>query len=238
MSETIIESTEDFDEESPSSIKQGAQRYFILAGVLTTLLFVYLFVSMSMDDDSDDNSVNKKTAVPEQLQEADINNPSSAVAEFNRSLEQNGQAPQAANQKVVNSGLPDDLSPRKTASNADVAETQDRRRQKNAKPEKEITIAPTPFQKFQEQEELRAMRSLASLSSLGDDSAFYGDETQSSKRKTRSVPTKKNQTIEEKQTAIRQQISEITAYREAIERGDINPSTPPPSIQNLMRGDK
>lgn len=229
---------DDLENEKPSTVKEGFQRWLIVAGVLITLLFVYLFFAMSAKEKEKEVAEVKEEEVPQQVQEA-ATPKSEAIQRFQESINE----PDRSNygEKVKTTSIKEAYAPRKTASYKESQESSQKRQTIIGQSNNQQEEKKTPYQQYLENEQMRAYKSLSSQGSIGDDSAFYDKEPE----KKSSQPTNQSaqrlqprESIQSKQQRIRGQIQQLTEYRKAIERGEINPNSPPPGLTELLEANR
>lgn len=241
MSDDAID-VDTIDDEKPSSIKEGFQRWLIVAGLLITMLFVYLYITMSAAEDEKKlaEEVDEAT-VPTQVQGAGSEtNQNLAITKFQKDISEQKNSP--VGEKVQSSSINPAFAPRKTQSYAQseqqAKEAAEKKRRasfnKFGKPEK------TPYQAYLEKEQMRAYQSVTSSDTIGK-GTFYQKDTPSASNsanpnKPANAPTKES--IAERQSQLKKKIDAISQYRKAIESGEIDPTTPPPKILGLGGGDQ
>jgi len=236
MADTQIEDNpDDLEGEKPSTIKSAFQRWLIVAGILMTLLFIYIFVIMSNNEKAKDEAEEAtREKVPEQVQDGSKESKNNAIDQFERSINDAERKTSKVGEKVKTTSINAAYAPRKTASEETSTKI---REKKNKKKESEEKKEKTAYEKYIDAEQIRAYKSIAAEDTLGSDAAFYSDSSIASKpRNKTSNATPKREPIAVKQEKIRQQISAITKYREAIENGEIDASAPPPGLLNLLEG--
>lgn len=216
---------DELDDEKPSTIKEGFQRWLLVAGVLVTLLFGYLFIILSDREKEKAAEDTEVVTVPTQVQEGALGSQSSAIEKFKAEIENTDRTTAPVGEKVKDAPINPAFAPRKTASLETSAQTNTRlaNSQKAAEP-----VQQSAYEKFLEAEQMRAYKSIAAKDSIGDDAEFYNDNNASKKPASSGEMTVPRESLEQKQSRIRSQIDAITQYREAIERGDIDPTAPPP----------
>lgn len=235
----------DLDEESPSTIKEGFQRWLFVAALILTLLFIYLFIMMSDKEKEKVEQVqSKEPEIPEQVQDG-VEGGIDAEAAFKRQVQINGKS--SYNEKQRTTAIIEDFAPRKTASNeVNTRESEAQRilseqntRNNETKREKE----KTPYQIYLEQEAMKAYKSIDAEDSIGSGSGFYTEVEKSDKRFSKSYSPRDviednppRETVAQRQVKIRDQISKITKYREAIESGEIDPTVTPPDFIKSLGG--
>lgn len=221
----------ELDDEKPSSIKDGFQRWLIVAGLIITFLFIYLFMSMRAEEaEKEKERENKETVdVPKQVQEGTSN--SLAVDKFKKTIKGNN-AEFGYGEKVKTESVNEPYAPQKTVSYARSKERSEKALNKEVESKEK-----TPYQKFLESEQMRAYKSMTSKDTIGDSSGFYEKQAETNKETSKSKPFKR-ESLEVRQRKIRDQITAISEYRKAIERGDIDPSSPPPKFMKMLEGMK
>lgn len=222
-----IETNDDLEGETPSTIREGFQRWLIVSGLLFTLLFIYLF--FTMQSDKNDNEAEKKTVeeVPQQIQEAPAK--SDAIDRFQKDIKSTDRSQYG--EKIEISSINRAYAPRKTISYEGSKRKADSILKDN-KPDKD---KQTPYEKYLESEQIRAYKSITSEDTIGDASGFYDEKSSNNFSVNTSKPKPiKRESLESKQNRIREQIDTISEYRKAIERGEVDPSNPPPGLLNLM----
>lgn len=224
-----IDKSDDLEGETPSTIQEGFQRWLIVAGLLFTLLFVYLYFTMQTDNAEQEAEEIEVVTVPKQIQEAPAK--SEAVDRFQKSINEPNR--QQYGEKIETDSINKPYAPRKTIS-YDKAKRDSESILKEKQPNSE---KQTPYEKFLEAEQMRAYKSITSEDTIGDSSAFYDEEPKAmaADRGTSPKPIKR-ESLASKQSRIREQISAISEYRQALERGEIDPSSPPPGLLNLLEG--
>lgn len=223
------EVNDDLEGETPSTIREGFQRWLIVSGLLFTLLFIYLFITMQSDKKEQEAQAEQVVEVPKQIQEAPPK--SDAIDRFQESIKAPDR-PQYG-ERVETAAINEPYAPRKTIS-YEKSKRDSASILKDKQPDKE---KQTPYEKFLEAEQMRAYKSITSEDTIGDSSAFYDEEPSLKTTDRRQAPEPiKRESLESKQNRIREQISAISEYRQAIERGEIDPSAPPPGLLNLLEG--
>lgn len=220
---------DDLDGETPSTIKEGFQRWLIVAGLLITFLFIYLFWNMSTDKKDNEliNEVAEET-VPQLIQDAPVE--SEAINRFKKDMKSPDRVQYG--EKVETDSINTAYAPRKTISYEQSKKEGSLLKNNTTEKEKQ-----TPYEKYIEAEQMRAFKSISAEDRIGDDSRFYQDEPKKSKvEKKQAEQQIKREPLEVKQSRIREQIDAISEYRKAIERGEIDASSPPPGLLNLMEG--
>ncbi len=239
------------DEESPSTVKEGFQRWLIVVGLILTLLFIYMFVIMSgKEKEKEEEEVAKVPEVPAQVQEGEIGK--TAEEAFRRQVKINGKSSYDEKQKTT--AIIEDFAPRKTASNEEITRQSEAQRilnEKKSSTSKESEAKEkTPYQIYLEEQALTAYQSIGSSDTLGSDSGFYDGSTGSiastqktprvgySPRKSKSEPEPyRRESVAVRQQKIQEQIQNIQEYRRAIESGEIDPSVTPPDFFESLKGD-
>lgn len=241
MSDEAID-VETIDDEQPSSIKEGFQRWLIVTGLLVTMLFAYMYLTMSAAEEEKKLAEEAdEVTVPTQVQGAGSpTNQNLAITKFQKDITEQKNSP--VGEKVQSSSLNPAFAPRKTQSYAEsekqVKEAANKKRQasfnKFGKPEK------SPYQTYLEKEQMRAYQSVTSSDTIGKGTFYQKDKASSSnaanQNKSANAPTKES--IAERQSQLKKKIDAISQYRKAIESGEIDPTTPPPKILGLGGGNQ
>lgn len=234
------EQADDLEGEKPSTIKAGAQRYLILAGFLITLLFIYLFITMSAAEKEKQAAKEVEEEVPSQVQSAgSTENQNTAITRFKRGITSNRNTSEVGG-KVEGSGINDEFSPRKSASfesSQKLARERYQKEQKKQQQKNKQSKEKTPYQKFLEKEQARAYESISSADTLGDDSAFYG-KSRTSTQTNSSVNKPNKQSIAERQADLQKKIKAISQYRKDIESGKLDVTNPPPELSKIIGGNQ
>lgn len=226
MAATTNPNHDDLDDEKPSTIKEGFQRWLLVAGVLATLLFGYLFIILSDREKEKDAEGVVDVTVPQQVQEGALGSQNAAIEKFKAGIAQTDRTTTPVGEKVEDAPINAAFAPRKTASLETSSETNSRLAKNQPAPTAEPQSA---YQKFLEAEQMRAFKSIAAKDSIGDDAAFYeGQNSANASTAAAGGITAPRESLEQKQSRIRSQIDAIAQYREAIERGEIDPTAPPP----------
>lgn len=224
------ETNDDLEGETPSTIREGFQRWLIVSGLLFTLLFIYLFFTMQSDKNDKEAETKTVEEVPQQIQEAPAK--SEAIDRFQEDIKSPNRSQYG--EKIETASINRAYAPRKTTSYEESKRKADSIL-KDKQPDKD---KQTPYEKYLEAEQMRAFKSITSEDTIGDASGFYEEKTTTTaaatgKSKSKSKPIKR-ESLESKQNRIREQIDAISEYRKAIERGEVDPSSPPPGLLNLM----
>lgn len=224
MAATTNPNHDDLDDEKPSTIKEGFQRWLLVAGVLATLLFGYLFIILSDREKEKEAESVEDVTVPQQVQEGTLGSQNAAIEKFKAGIAQTDRTTTPVGEKVEDAPINKAFAPRKTASLETSSQTNSRLAKNQPAPAAEPQSA---YQKFLEAEQMRAFKSIAAKDSIGDDAAFYEGQESAKTNATGGI-TAPRESLEQKQSRIRSQIDAIAQYREAIERGEIDPTAPPP----------
>ncbi len=221
------ETNDDLEGETPSTIREGFQRWLIVSGLLFTLLFIYLFFTMQSDKNDKEAETKTVEEVPQQIQEAPAK--SEAIDRFQEDIKSPNRSQYG--EKIETASINRAYAPRKTTSYEESKRKADSIL-KDKQPDKD---KQTPYEKYLEAEQMRAYKSITSEDTIGDASGFYDAKESSAVSASKSKPKPiKRESLESKQNRIREQIDAISEYRKAIERGEIDPSNPPPGLLNLM----
>lgn len=236
MNENVANtSSEVLDDEKPSSIKEGFQRWLIVAGLLFTLLFIFLFFKMS--GDKENKQVVVQEHVPEQVQEGANKNDIDAVEAFKKNIQNKrvlnstGESNKSPLNKDTTTIRDTELAPRlKTVDSGDSAESEQKYNRDKFSRNKLSDRAndESPYQKFMKEEQLRAYKSITSKDTIGKGSAFYANKESDQKSNSRSKKQSGPNLMETKQQ-VEKQIQAIQKYREGIEKGEIDPAQTPPA---------
>ncbi|NRA71959.1 MAG: hypothetical protein HRU24_13135 [Gammaproteobacteria bacterium] len=223
--------TADIDSEKPSTLKSGLQRWFLVAGVMLTGLFAFLFYSMSAQQDEDDKK-EAATALtaPENVTDGIRVNQNTAISRFNNGIGQNSPNNNTTD-KILDQPIKKDYAPRKTASYKASTEGRNSRNNRNKGTEEKEKSA---YQKYIELEQSRVYQSLASKSTIGE-GTFYKTNNPI---KSDGNQQETKETITNKQAKLRVKIKALREYRKAVQNGEIDASTTPPNINELFGGEK
>lgn len=220
------------DNETPSTIKSGFQRWLIVAGVLFCFLFLYLFMQLSKNEKKIE-AEKVKEEVPQSLTEAKKTNTKSvAVKTFEESFSSNQAKKVKPGEKQVTSNINRDYAPRKNDRLPIVEDTSLR---------DSVRIKEkSPYQKFAEEEQTRALKSLSSKDTIGNKTGFYktNKPVERIDNNVAMMPREKKLSVQQRQEKIRDKIKAITKYRQAIESGQIDATQTPPNLQDVLGDDQ